>query len=76
MNNNPDRPRFAPPTTIGRDGIKLHDIRYNSHALQDLARRINLNEKVKVRFDPRDLRTVHVFDRYMGCWIAVSFSSV
>lgn len=57
--------------TIDGDGIFFHYLRYNSRELQDYRRSHGARFRTEIRFNPDDLRFVHVFLPNAKTWLAV-----
>lgn len=56
----------------GRDGIKVHDIRYKSPLLQRLREQFDM-ASVRIHPDSEDIRYVHVWHLFRCAWIKVAF---
>lgn len=57
--------------SVGNEGVVKDYLRYNSRELQDLRRRVGLNFRTEVKFNPEDIDHVWVQDPQQRTWLQV-----
>ncbi|HZS45371.1 MAG TPA: Mu transposase C-terminal domain-containing protein [Blastocatellia bacterium] len=62
---------FLEHRKLGRSGIELFGLHYNSPDLSVLRRAVKSHEKVRLKYDPNDISTVYVWDQLKNEYAAV-----